>query len=125
MIATGKTSENENRKPDLRLYDTDKYELVTEKELPDESGAAAFSPDGKYMAFTYNKIVERLFFSYVEPTVELYDIKTWDLVAVGKYPRYSYIWDTTFPGPAGFVKFTPDSKYLITTPDYTRVWRVQ
>ena len=115
---------SENRKTYVQLYETEKYELVVQKELSSESGDVAFSPDGKYLAFTYSKVVDRFLFSYVEPTVELYDLQTWNKVAVGKYPRYAYIWDKTFPLTGGFMKFTPDSKYLISDTDFTRIWRI-
>ncbi len=119
-----KASEDEDYKWVLQLYDTDKYELVVQREFPYESGSLAFSADGKYLAFIYNNVVKKLLSSYVEPTVELYETNTWNKVAVGAYPRYPYIWDKTFPSIGGFVRFTPDSKYLITDLDYTRIWRV-
>ncbi len=115
---------SENGKTYCQLYETEKYELVVQKELPYRSGTVAFSPDGKYMAFSYNNVVKNRLFAYVEPTVELYDTTTWNKVAAGKYPRYPYVRDRTFPISGGITEFTPDSKYLITTPDYTRVWRI-
>ena len=104
------------KNPSVQLYDN-KFVLMAQRPLPAPDGIAAFSKDGKYMAFTYLAKQDM----YSVPTLEIYDVATGTKIASTTYQKHT----RRFGDFVSFLTFTPDSKYVMATSEYTTIWLVK
>lgn len=108
----------------LWFYDTANYKVTRQLEVP-RLNAFVISPDGQLLAVSYKRET-RSFSKMVEQgNIEIYELATGRKIAAASHPPVERRRDNLWAADIGYLSFTPDGQYLLSSANDTRIWEIE